>query len=119
MDDARYEQYAAWRIEAVRQCRIAAEPPLASRLPSTVDVAAIRSRLGQVLFGKPVTQATFARQFGFSTAAVRDWEQGRRKPNAAARVLLLAISANADAVDAALQASLGGEQNSGPKNPAT
>jgi putative transcriptional regulator len=53
--------------------------------PAAVDVRAIRARTG-------LSQPQFARRFGFSVAAVRDWEQGRRQPEAAARVLLLVIA---------------------------
>ena len=40
-----------------------------------IDVAALRKRLG--LF-----QDKFGRAFNISPAAIRDWEQGRRKPDA-------------------------------------
>jgi putative transcriptional regulator len=43
------------------------------------DVAAIRKRLG-------LSQERFARRFGLSPATVRDWEQGRRQPDAPARI---------------------------------
>jgi putative transcriptional regulator len=77
-------------------------PKLPIVVPATINVAAIRQGLG----GWPVvTQAAFAGRFGFSAAAVRDWEQGRRKPDAAARVLLLVIAHNPTAVDAAIQAA--------------
>jgi putative transcriptional regulator len=51
-----------------------------------------------------LTQAAFARRFGFTAAAVRDWKQGRRQPEQAARVLLLLIAHNPDAVTEALAA---------------
>jgi putative transcriptional regulator len=53
-------------------------------VPDTIDVKAIRQKLG-------LSQEAFALRFGFSPAAVRDWEQGRRQPEQAARVLLLVI----------------------------
>ena len=37
---------------------------------------------------------------------MRDWEQRRRKPDAAARVLLLVIAHNPAAVDAAIRAAI-------------
>jgi putative transcriptional regulator len=64
-------------------------------VPETVDVKAIRTRLG-------LSQEAFALRFGFSPAAVRDWEQQRRQPEQAARVLLLVIAHNPDAVTEAL-----------------
>jgi putative transcriptional regulator len=47
--------------------------------PAAPDVAAIRKRLG-------LSQERFARRFGLSPATVRDWEQGRRQPDAPARI---------------------------------
>jgi putative transcriptional regulator len=69
-----------------------------AHVPREVDVKAIRARL-------ELTQDAFARQYGFSAAAVRDWEQRRRQPEAAARVLLLVIAHNPDVVNEALAAA--------------
>ena len=66
------------------------------KLPPQVDVLAIRQRL-------KVSQAEFARRFGFSPRAVQDWEQGRRKPETAARAYLLVIAHDPKAVDRALR----------------
>jgi putative transcriptional regulator len=60
-----------------------------------VDVKAIRSKLN-------LSQAGLARRCGFSPAAVRDWEQRRRQPEQAARVLLLVIDRAPEVVDAVL-----------------
>jgi putative transcriptional regulator len=61
-----------------------------------VDVIPIRQRLG-------LPQAEFARRFGFSPRAVREWEQGRRKPESAARAYLLVIARDPKAADSALR----------------
>jgi putative transcriptional regulator len=63
-----------------------------------VDVRAIRARLG-------MSQEAFARRFRFSVASVREWEQGRRRPEAAARTLLRVIAHNPRAVVEALDAA--------------
>ena len=63
-----------------------------------VDVRAIRAKLG-------LSQEAFARRFRFSVGAVREWEQGRRRPEAAARTLLRVIAHNPQAVTEALEAS--------------
>lgn len=105
VDDLRYAKYASWRTEAQRRCRLVGEPSVVSRLPPAVDVRAIRERLGMMLGEKPVTQEAFARRFGFSLSAVRDWEQGRCVPDPASRVLLLVIDANPHAVDAVIDAA--------------
>lgn len=52
-----------------------------------------------------LSQAGFAFRFGFNLAALRDWEQGRRNPDRAARILLSVIEHEPKAVDRALKAS--------------
>jgi putative transcriptional regulator len=66
-----------------------------TRVPKRVNVKRIRGRLG-------LTQAAFASRFGFSVSAIRDWEQGRRAPEAATRVLLAVIDREPEAVLRAL-----------------
>ena len=66
------------------------------RIPPQVDVMSIRKRLG-------LSQTGFAQRFGFSPRAVQDWEQGRRKPESAARAYLLVIAREPKAVDRALR----------------
>ena len=57
----------------------------------TCDVARVRRAEG-------LTQAAFAKRYGFSPSAVRDWEQGARRPGAAARILLALIQHESAAV---------------------
>lgn len=64
-------------------------------VPSDVDVKAIRAKT-------KLSQPAFAARYGFSIAAVRDWEQRRRRPEASARVLLTVIDREPDAVQRAL-----------------
>ncbi len=45
----------------------------------------------------------FAKRYGFSPGAVRDWEQRRRVPEAAARTLLLVLDREPQTVDRALR----------------
>lgn len=66
-------------------------------VPEEVDVRAIRCAQG-------LTQAAFALRYGFSPPAVRDWEQGRRRPEASARILLKVIEKRPEAVLEALSA---------------
>jgi putative transcriptional regulator len=61
-----------------------------------VDVAHLRKRMG-------MTQAQFARRFGFPVATLRHWEHGDRKPAGAALVLLNVIDRNPRAVLDALK----------------
>lgn len=63
-----------------------------THVPASVDVRAIRAARGQ-------TQQGFARTYGFSVSAVRDWEQGRRRPERSARILLAMIDRAPDTVE--------------------
>ena len=69
--------------------------PARIHVPRTIDVAAIRKKLG-------LSQARFAARFGLSAATVRDWEQKRRNPDQIARTLLTVIDRNHEAVERAL-----------------
>ena len=60
-------------------------------VPVEIDVRAIRKALG-------LTQAEFGMRFGFGKARVRDWEQGRTRPDAANRAFLVTIRAMPDKV---------------------
>lgn len=64
-------------------------------LPDDVDVRAIRKRLG-------LSQRAFAETFGFRLDAIQNWEQGRRRPERPARLLLRVINREPEAVRRAL-----------------
>ena len=68
-----------------------------AHVPDTVDVRAIRLEIG-------LSQDAFAKRFGLTVAAVRDWEQQRRQPEQAARVLLTVIAHEPAAVERSLAA---------------
>jgi putative transcriptional regulator len=65
------------------------------KTPPEVDVKQVRE-------GLKMTQQEFASQFGFSIGALKNWEQGHRRPNGPARVLLTVIAKDPEAVMAAL-----------------
>jgi putative transcriptional regulator len=77
--------------EAVAIVRGDREPTRGHLPPDAIDVRAIRSRLG-------LSRPAFADRFGLAVAAVRDWEQGLRRPDPAARVLLMVIARSPDVV---------------------
>ena len=56
----------------------------AVHIPETVDVKSIREKLR-------MTQADFARTFGFKLATLRHWEQKTRVPEGPARAYLMVI----------------------------
>lgn len=86
-------------LRRVRETRAAidAGTPLAVHVPESVDVRRIRQALG-------MSQAEFATSFGFGLDAVRNWEQGRRRPEGAARAFLKVIEHEPEAVRRALAA---------------
>ena len=59
----------------------------AAVFPPNIDVKRLRSAIG-------LSQSEFAARFGFSTAAIRNWEQGLRDPEGPARTLLALIARN-------------------------
>ncbi len=64
--------------------------------PSPDQVRALRAKLG-------LTQAQFARRFGFTLDTVQQYEQGRRRPSGPASILLRVIEADPEAVVRALR----------------
>lgn len=64
-------------------------------LPLDVDVRAVRAATG-------LSRVEFARRFALDPRALQDWEQGRRRPDRAARAYLTVISRNSQAVVEAL-----------------
>jgi putative transcriptional regulator len=69
-----------------------------THVPAEIDVKAIRQELS-------MTQAEFSARYGFPLGTLRDWEQGKGKPDTSARVLLLVISKEPQAVERALHAA--------------
>jgi len=89
--------------EAERRAAALADPdaqPLAperlTRMKRTPQVKVIRRALG-------LSQEEFAARFRIPLGTLRDWEQGRKEPDAAARAYLVVIGRNPGAVSEALQ----------------
>ena len=95
MNDEQFEKLT----QSIRQ---AGEIRRGEREPSRVfefdpmNVKAIRAKLKQ-------SQTEFARMIGVSVATLRNWEQGRRRPEGPARALLRVAEQNPAAVAAALR----------------
>ncbi len=83
------EDGAAW-TDADAATAVPVYPP-----PSAAQVRALRSRLG-------LSQAQFARRFGFTVDTLQQYEQGRRVPSGPASTLLRVIASDPDAVTRAL-----------------
>ncbi|MGA9070654.1 MAG: helix-turn-helix domain-containing protein, partial [Terracidiphilus sp.] len=64
-------------------------------LPLHVDVRAVRAETG-------LSRTEFAKRFALDPRALQDWEQGRRRPDRAARAYLTVIARHPEAVVEAL-----------------
>ncbi len=82
------EVLAHLRGEVDLPCRIVDDP-------SAERIVALRKRM-------KLSRQKFADRFGLDARAVQDWEQGRRRPDRAARVLLTVIDREPEAVERAL-----------------
>jgi len=60
-------------------------------IPESIDVKAIREKMG-------LSQDSFANNFGLSVYTLRNWEQGKRQPDPAARAYLKVIEKVPDIV---------------------
>ena len=80
------------RGESALPCRILDDP-------NAKRIVAVRKRL-------KLSRQKFADRFGLDVRAVQDWEQGRRVPDRAARVLLTVIDRDPESVVRALTVSL-------------
>jgi len=67
-------------------------------VPAEVDVQGIRRRL-------KLSQNEFASRFGIAPGMLRDWEQGRKRPEGPARALLTVIARDPKAVTRAFGGS--------------
>jgi putative transcriptional regulator len=65
------------------------------RVPD-VDVSLVRRQMG-------LSQTQFALKFGFPPATLRNWEQGRVRPDASTRVLLAVIAKHPETVEDVLK----------------
>ena len=74
-----------------------AAPVLTDAQTAAALVRTVRLQLG-------LSQAEFARRFHIPIGTLRDWEQSRKDPDAAARAYLTVIARNPQAVSEALQA---------------
>ena len=88
VEEALEEVLAHVRGETPLPCRIVDDP-------AAEHIVALRKRMN-------LSRQKFADRFGLDARAVQDWEQGRRVPDRAARVLLTVIDRDPEAVVRAL-----------------
>lgn len=96
-----WERVRAMTDEEIRAAALSdpdAQPMTAeqlARMRRPADVKALRARLG-------MTQEQFARTYRLPLGTVRDWEQGRTRPDAPALALLAVIEREPEAARRAL-----------------
>ncbi len=101
MTDAREEnEFAEGLLEGLREAvewkrgRLALETVNLDPMPAA-RVRAIRRKVAK-------SAREFERRFGIPAATMSNWEQGRRQPDPAARLLLLVLEREPEAVERAL-----------------
>ena len=87
---AAMQEAAAIAREEVQPARVRHYPILLE-----IDVRSVRAETG-------LSRAEFARRFALDPRAVQDWEQGRRRPDRAARAYLTVIARSPQLVEEAL-----------------
>ena len=90
MDEAQFGELVMSLKQAAARARGEEVPGLvvhAPRVAADLDVAAIRRRTG-------ASQVRFAQSIGIAVSTLRNWEQGRRRPEGPARVLLALLDRN-------------------------
>ena len=81
--------------EAVAHARGESVTGLRLHVPDEIDVTSIRRKTG-------LSQQMFSARIGVSAGTLRNWEQGRRKPEGPARVLLAMLARNPRLVEETL-----------------
>jgi len=93
---AAFEQLMAGMEDALAYAQGDKDRGVEHKVPAIPDVAAIRKNLN-------LSQSQFATAFGLDKSSIQEWEQGRRRPDRAARVLLRVIELNPALVREAVQ----------------
>jgi putative transcriptional regulator len=94
-----FDKIAAGLADAIAIAKGEADPgTYRVHAPAEIDVLKIRRKMG-------LTREIFAMRFGLQLGTVRDWEQRKRRPEGAARVLLAVIESEPEAVTRALAAA--------------
>jgi putative transcriptional regulator len=97
MDEAMFNDLTRSLEQAAAHARGERVPGLHVHVPREVDVAAIRK-------AADLSQDAFARRIGVAVGTLRNWEQGRRRPEGPARVLLALLARNPRLVEETLEA---------------
>lgn len=99
MKDAAFEELVA-SVRQAGQIRRGTLRASRTRALRPADIKAVRAKLG-------ASQSEFALLIGVSVATLRNWEQGRRRPDGPALALLRVAEQNPRAVASALHGTRG------------
>jgi len=97
MDDKLFKELDANLKEAVKIAKGTSAPKSVYVVLSPTEIKAIRASVR-------MSQAVFARSFQLSLDTIKGWEQGKRKPDAAAANYLRMIQADPEHVQRTLAA---------------
>ena len=97
MDDKLFKELDTNLKEAVKVAKGTSAPKSVYVVLSPTEIKAIRASVG-------MSQAVFARSFQLSLDTIKGWEQGKRKPDAAAANYLRMIQADPEHVQRTLAA---------------
>lgn len=87
-----FDDIKAGLVEAIGIANGTADPATYKvHVPAEIDVGSIRRKAA-------MTQAAFAAAYGFPIGTLREWEQGRSRPDTAARAYLLVIEGQPEIV---------------------
>ena len=97
MDDKLFKELDANLKEAVKVAK-------GTSAPKSVYVVLTPAQIKAIRAGVKMSQAVFAHSFQLSLDTIKGWEQGKRKPDAAAANYLRMIQADPDYVQSTLAA---------------
>lgn len=97
MDNTLFQELESNLKDAAKYAKSETSPKSVYVVLSPADVKATRQGVG-------MSQSVFARTFHLSLDTIKGWEQGKRKPDAAATNYLLMIKADPDHVQKTLAA---------------
>ena len=97
MDGKLFKELDANLKQAVKVAKGSSAPASVYVILTPAEIKAIRARV-------KMSQAVFARSFQLSLDTIKGWEQGKRKPDAAAANYLRMIRADPEHVQRALAA---------------
>jgi putative transcriptional regulator len=88
-------------VEAMRKAAAIAQGTVKPARVTTFKPS-IGLEIRQIRLATGLSRAEFARRYALDARALQDWEQGRRRPDRAARAYLIVIAKKPKAVEEAL-----------------